>query len=177
MDIIEFFQHSAGKWFSQRTCQDLPGVKSVAGTTDLWLDALSSEDPEAIALCQEYGIDPAEALAGVRIRWENKPIDLEPKQSGSTVLVAISNGSQPTEGRLLRKSTTSDELPIQSRYIIGSDDVVTFIAESEDLYEEERIWYASDNLRLRTHVVKRSDGFSLASFYSEIRMGGTPKPS
>lgn len=175
MDIIEFFQHSAGKWFSQRTCQDLPAVKSVAGTTDLWLDALSSEDPEAIALCQEYGIDPAEALGGVRIRWENKPSDSEPKQSGSTLLVAIANGSQPNEGKLLRKSGTSEPFASQSRYIIGSDDVVTFIAESEELYEEERIWYASDNLRLRTHVVKRSDGFSLASFYSEIRMGGKPQ--
>jgi hypothetical protein len=58
---------------------------------------------------------------------------------------------------------------ISGRYITGSDDVLTLITESEDLYAEERLWYLIPNLRLRTSVVKRANGFTLASFCSEIR--------
>jgi hypothetical protein len=40
------------------------------------------------------------------------------------------------------------------------------------MYSEERLWFASPNLRLRTSILKRFGGFSMASFCSEIRMGG-----
>lgn len=172
MDIIEFFQHSAGKWFSQRTSQDLAAVKAIAGTTDLWIETLSLSDPEAIALCQQYAVDPTEALCSARIRWESKPTGSEPKQSGSTLLVALGDGAGSQEGQLLRKPANSETLPSVTRYAIGTDDVLTLIAESEQRYTEDRIWFASDNLRLRTSIVKQPDGFSIASFYSEIRMGG-----
>ena len=38
---------------------------------------------------------------------------------------------------------------------------------------EERLWFASPNLRMRVSVIKRSGSFSVTSFISEIRMGGT----
>jgi hypothetical protein len=39
------------------------------------------------------------------------------------------------------------------------------------MYSEERLWFASPNLRLRTSILKRFGGFSMASLSSEIRMG------
>ncbi|MEM1281081.1 MAG: phycobiliprotein lyase, partial [Cyanobacteria bacterium P01_H01_bin.152] len=32
-----------------------------------------------------------------------------------------------------------------------------------------RLWYMNPNLRMRTNLVKRADGFQMASFCSEIR--------
>ena len=41
------------------------------------------------------------------------------------------------------------------------------------MWSEERLWFASPNLRMRVSVLKRFGGFSMASFTSEIRMGST----
>ena len=89
------------------------------------------------------------------------------KQTGSTILVAIANPEKPNEGRLVVERT-----PVVGRYIMGTDDALTLITEHESLYLEERLWFASPNLRLRAIILKRSGGFSMTSFYSEIRMGG-----
>lgn len=178
MDIIEFFQHSVGKWFSQRTSQDLASEQSTAGTSDLWIETVSPSDPEVIKLCEQYRIDPSSALCGARVRWESKPNKInEPTQSGSTFLVPIGEGDRPTEGKLLHKPSAADPAPVLSRYIIGTDDALTLITESETRQIIERIWFASENLRMRTSIVKQPDGFSVASFYSEIRMGGTQPPA
>jgi hypothetical protein len=44
------------------------------------------------------------------------------------------------------------------------------------MYSEERLWFASPNLRLRTSILKRFGGFSMASLSSEIRLGVTQAP-
>ncbi len=90
------------------------------------------------------------------------------KQKGSTVLVPLANADNPSEGTLLRL-TGATEQAIPGRYELGDDEVLTLIAESDTIYAEERIWFASPNLRVRTSVLKQADGFSEASFCSEIR--------
>jgi hypothetical protein len=97
----------------------------------------------------------------------------EEKHIGSTVLVPIANPEQPNEGQLLREMGYAEKAPVAGRYIMGSDDALTLITEYETMYSEERLWFASPNLRLRTSILKRFGGFSMASFCSEIRMGGT----
>jgi len=171
MDIIKFFEQSAGKWFSQRTSQYLAETKSVADSTDLWIDSLDKNDPEVVQLCRDDKVDPAAVLCAVRVRWENKPLFNEPKQKGSTLLVAIGDAQS---GKLLSKvgPGMSDRGANISRFAIGHDDAVTIITESDALFAEERLWFAGDNLRLRTSTVKDESGYSLLSFCSEIRMGG-----
>ncbi|MFS8836524.1 phycobiliprotein lyase, partial [Synechococcus sp. WC101] len=49
--------------------------------------------------------------------------------------------------------------------------------EYEMTESEERIWFASPNLRLRASTVKRFGGFSMASFCSEVRkLSASPSP-
>jgi hypothetical protein len=175
MDIVEFFQLSSGKWFSHRTSHLFAGKRSEGGKSDVLVEMLPKTDPEVIQLCEQYGTDPALALCGSRITW-NGTIEEKEKQSGSTVLVAIADADTPNAGKLLRKTGTTENLSATGRYVIGSDDALTLVIEDGAISSEERLWFASPNLRLRTTILKQADGFSAASFCSEIRMGIT-KPA
>lgn len=172
MDIIEFFQQSAGKWFSQRSNHYLANPHLEAGKTDLWIEILASSDPAVIELCEQYRIEPSTALLGLHVKWDGTVGADQRKQAGSTVLVPIANPQNPKTGQLLQKTANQDS-PVTGRYILGNDDALTLITESPTMSVEERLWFESPNLRLRTSTIKRSDGFSLASFCSEIRMGVT----
>lgn len=173
MDIVEFFQLSNGKWFSQRS--NLAAKASSGGRSDLYIEALSATDPAVIQLCEQNHVDPSQALCGVRIRWDGSMEQEREKYSGSTVLVPIASSSQANEGTLLRANGSSEEV-VASRYIMGTDEALTLITESDSLYAEERVWFASPNLRLRTRILRQPDGVNMASFCSEIRMGVTKPP-
>ena len=173
MDITEFFQQSAGKWFSQRTDHHPSLQKIDAGKGNLQIDFLSQSDPEAIALCQEYSIDPSFLVCGNRITWDGT-IAIDPKkQVGSTILVAVAQGEDTRSGKILRALRSPQKQIVTGSYILGNDDILTLITEVETTYTEDRLWFASPNLRLRTSTCKQGDRVCSASLYSEIRMGLT----
>ena len=68
-------------------------------------------------------------------------------------------------GKLIRP----EDSRVYGRYVLAEDEALTLIFETDDIYAEERQWFASDNFRMRTIVVKYSDGKKQTSFYSEIR--------
>ncbi|MBD1904216.1 phycobiliprotein lyase [Funiculus sociatus GB2-A5] len=177
MDIQEFFQKSAGKWFSQRTSHHLAFKQAESGKSDIKIEMVTADDPEVIKLCQQYEVDPALAWGGARVTWDGTMEWDKEKHTGTTVLVPIADPDKPNEGKLLRDMGYAEKASVAGRYIIGSDEAMTLITEYETMYSEERIWFASPNLRLRSSILKRFGGFSMATFCSEIRMGGTqPKP-
>lgn len=173
MDIQEFFQMSAGKWFSQRTSHHLAFKQSESGKSDIRIEMLPIDDPEVIKLCLQYEIAPETTWGGARVTWDGTMEWDETKHAGSTVLVPVADPDKPNEGKLLREMGYAEKAPVAGRYIMGSDDALTLITEYESMYSEERLWFASPNLRLRTSILKRFGGFSMASFCSEIRMGVT----
>ena len=178
MDIIEFFQLSAGKWFSQRSVHDRAQTDLEIGKSNLVIDFLPQTDPEAIALCQKHQIDPGLALCGTRVSWDGSIGRQAEKHSGTTLLVAVADGDVPTSGKFLLSGNSPDRDLVTGRYIIGSDRVLTLIISSETTQIEERLWFASDNLRFRTSSCKPPSGFLVTSFCSEIRMGlRAPKPA
>ncbi len=171
MDINEFFQQSAGKWFSQRTSHYLNPPQLEAGRTDLWIEILSPDEPDVIQLCQQHRTDPSLPLISARVKWDGTVGTEQRKQVGSTVLVAIADAQNPQTGKLLQRSANQEA--VAGRYTFGSDGALTLTVESPTVQAQERIWFESANLRLRTSSVKRADGVSIASFCSEIRMGVT----
>ena len=173
MNIVEFFQQSAGKWFSQRTSHHLAFKQSESGKSDIVIEMVPSNDPEVVKLCEQYEIDPALALCGARVTWNGTMEWDEEKHTGSTVLVPVADPENPNEGKLLREMGYAEKAPVAGRYRMGGDEALTLITEYESMYSEERLWFASPNLRLRTSILKRFGGFSMATFCSEIRMGGT----
>ncbi|MDG2617912.1 phycobiliprotein lyase [Thermoleptolyngbya sichuanensis A183] len=172
MDIVEFFEQSSGKWFSQRTSHHLAFKQTESGKSDIVIDLLSKDDPAVIALCQQYEIDPALALCGARVTWDGTMEWDKEKHEGSTVIVPVADAEQPNEGKMLREQGYAEKAPVAGRYVMGDDNSLTLITEYETMYSEERLWFASPNLRLRTSILKRFGGFSMATFCSEIRMGG-----
>jgi hypothetical protein len=172
MDITEFFQQSAGKWFSQRTSHHLAFKQSESGKSDIRIEMLPQDAPEVIELCQQNEVDPALALCGARVTWDGTMEWDKEKHEGSSVLVPVADPDKPNEGKLLRDTGYAEKAPVAGRYVMGDDGSLTLITEYESMYSEERLWFASPNLRLRTSILKRFGGFSMATFCSEIRMGG-----
>ncbi len=170
MDIIEFFKLSVGEWFSQRTIHNLVSGELQAGKSEVNFEILEKTDPTIIKLCEQHQVDPSVTeLIGVKIKWNGTTNKEQVKDAGSTMLILIPNSDDPNQGRLLQDRGNGNSNQFNGRYIMGSDDVLTLITESEGLYAEERFWYLIPNLRLRTSVVKKPLGFTLASFCSEIR--------
>lgn len=177
MDIVEFFQLSSGKWFSQRTSHDLALKQSESGKSDFQVELLSKTDPAVIKLCEQYDVDPTLALCGARVMGDGSTSWGKEKQMGNTVLVPIADPHKSNEGKLLRAMGTAEKVPVAGHYVIGNDEALTLITENETMYLEERLWFASPNLRLRTSLFKRSGGFSTASFCTEIRKGVASPPA
>ncbi|MEA5594553.1 phycobiliprotein lyase [Rivularia sp. UHCC 0363] len=173
MNIEEFFELSAGKWFSHRTSHHLAFKQSEGGKSDIIIETLPADHPEVIKLCEQHQVEFNSGF-GARVTWNGTMEWDQEKHEGSTVLVAIPNLDNPMEGKLLREMGYAEKTPVAGTYKMGSDDALTLTTEYETMWSEERLWFASPNLRMRVGILKRFGGFSMASFTSEIRMGGTP---
>jgi hypothetical protein len=171
MNIEEFFELSAGKWFAHRTSKDLLGKTSAEGKSEIVIESLEPQHPEVIKLCEVYQINPQQAVCAAKFNW-NDITKINQKNTGSTVVVLIPNADNPDAGKFLHQ-IPSDGQPLPGRYKIGEDESLTLTIESEKIYSEERLWFASPNLRMRLSMTKHSNGHSTSAFTSEIRMGVT----
>ncbi len=178
MDVREFFELSAGKWFSQKTSHHLTLKQSELGKSDLVIDILASSDPQVIQLCQEVGIDSNLTGFGAKYAWKGTTkSDAQSlnttNQQGAAIAILVPDAPAARFGRLFRFVTEgATTAPVTAQYTLGDDDALNLVTDHEDRRSEERVWFESNNVRLRTTIVTHSNGESLASFYSEIRMGG-----
>jgi CpeS-like protein len=183
MTIQEFLKLSAGKWFSQRTSHQLTNQQSDHGSSDIVMETLAADHPEVLMICEQHQVDPSQASSGIQVTSQTAQQWNAPKNaistSTTTLLVpitAIGQGiiatADDVTGQLLW-TTNRQQMPL-GKFMMGADDALTLLLANQSMQIEERIWFASPNLRLRTSVQKSSAGWSLASFCSEIRMGGQP---
>ena len=175
MDINEFCTTFTGKWFSQRTTHDLQQKTSFLAKSDLWVDPTDSDDPVIQSLCQRYGVAPDQVVIALKLRWE-AIIAASPKKELGTGAIALLKGDVPNQGPVLSDTTsTGMTQPVPGTYTLGDDDALTFVLPLPDGDITERMWFASPNLRMRTSTVTENGEPTVASFCSEIRMGGGPK--
>ncbi len=168
MDIKEFLELSAGKWFSQRTRYYLDRDKAENSKSDIIIDILSEGNPELIQLCQQNQIDTKSIVVGKKVSWDNAVDWGKTKDKGSAIVIFLFDSDNLTTGKLLRSDHSKPKL-IPGHYVFGKDEALSLIVEEEHFYFEERIWFASPNLRLRTTVFKHNNGSNTTAFYSEIR--------
>jgi phycoerythrin-associated linker protein len=169
MDIKEFVALSEGKWFSQRTSYYFDNDKAENSKADITIEIIDREDGDLIQLCQDSKISANGDLKATKISWDNSVDWGKPKQTGSSKLVLIPDSDNAGVGKLIGSIALPGKTSQVGRYILGDDEALTLIVEDGTTYFEERQWFASPNLRLRTTVSKNADGVTQTSFYSEIR--------
>jgi hypothetical protein len=173
MDIQSFFQSCSGKWVSQRTTHDLIAQGNQSGRSDLWGEILEAGHAEVVALCRQLNLDPSHAICGLQIRW-SEAADLyqsrfKPRDEGSALLVPMVDLDASNAGQLLRSLNGAS--PKVGTYSLGTDEALTLRFKEDNVLSEERIWFASPNLRLRSSSIRQGEVVGITTFCSEIRMG------
>lgn len=170
MDIVSFVETLAGKWFSQRTTHYLASQTSQAGQSNLWIEVLSAMDASLVQLCEAQGQDPSHIACGLKIDQDSRMDGDTGNTQRTTVMVML----QPTaEGKGLLLQATPKEPVAQGEYGLDNE-VLTLTTQTPNGTVQERLWFVNPNLRMRTSVLKAGDTEQMASFCSEIRMGGAP---
>ncbi|NER80127.1 MAG: phycobiliprotein lyase [Leptolyngbya sp. SIO1D8] len=168
MDIVNFFEKVEGIWFSQRTTHFAPGLPSQTAQSTLHITRLTADDPCISSLCQQFSADPGQTVFALCIQQEAKASlysATTSKAQSTTVLVGLKS-DQTEQGAFF--SQTEQE-PATTGYYQLEDEVLMLTTETEEIISEERLWFMNPNLRLRTSLLKRADGFQMASFCSEVR--------
>ena len=166
MDIKEFMTLCAGNWFSQRTNYQVETEKTESNKANLSIVLIPTDDSRISQLCLQNHLDPQSSLGGLHHSWDSSVDWRSPKQSGSSMVILLADRDNPQMGKIISNAANQN---ILGKYVLGNDSALTLIFETNEKYVEERIWFASDNLRLRTTVTKNEDGTMDTLFYSEIR--------
>ncbi|MCU0536260.1 MAG: phycobiliprotein lyase [Hydrococcus sp. Prado102] len=172
MDIVKFVKLSLGRWRSQRSAHHLAFAHFEAVTSTIDIVALAQDNPEVVNLCQSYQIDPKLAISPFRMSWEGESDwDEQEVLKGTTVLVPIPDSNTPNKGCLLRDQGYAETIPAVGNYTITEDGTFILQTQYDRATAEEKIWFATPNLRLRVSLIKTSEGTGVvtASFSSEIR--------
>ncbi len=169
MNLQKFLDLSAGKWFSQRTNYFLDQNKSVSSKADITIELLQSDDSQALKLCQKHHLDSSLIVGGTIQSWDNSVDWGKTKQVGSATILLVGDHERDNTGKLTGKLIRPEDAEVYGHYVLGKDEALTLIIETDEIYAEERQWFGSDNFKMRTVVVKYSNGKKQTSFYSEIR--------
>ena len=176
MNSQEFFKLFEGQWVSQRTHHHILTEETKASKADLWIEALEAQSEQVTRICTDANLDPQQVIGSFEITWKGTLSDGK-TQLGSTVMIAIADAPNANQGHLISQpSQGSAQL---GRFELGEDEVMTFTVETDQGTTSERIWYASENLRIRSNTLQKPGvDSSDANFCSEIRRVGKmlPKP-
>ncbi|NJM00343.1 MAG: phycobiliprotein lyase [Synechococcaceae cyanobacterium SM2_3_2] len=175
--VMDFFRQSEGQWMTQRTSHHLAFRQSENGRSTLLISVLEIDDPKVVSTCQMHEVDPSLAAGGARVRWNGEQDWDNDEYKGDVILVPLPDPGDPSRGRLLRDQGYAEKVPVIGHYRMEPDGAMILTTAYEMTESEERLWFASPNLRLRTSVVKRFGGFSMASFCSEIRKLSPTEPT
>lgn len=161
MDIEAFLELCAGKWFSQRTSYHLGQEKAESSKTEIRIERLSPTDAEVLGICEYNQIDPNTTLGGTKAGWDN------PATSATLILIPDTGNTQG--GEVLQARDGNLKQVVAGSYLLGQDEALILKLERDGTCWEERLWFASPNLRLRASLIQWEDGRTATAFYSEIR--------
>jgi hypothetical protein len=163
MDIKTFMEQCVGKWFAQRTCYQLTENHSESAKAEVTIAWLAPDAAPVQSLCAKTAIAPETVWGGLDIQWDNSVDSGQPKQVGSTVMALAAPEPHSPTGQLLRA-----DLAVGT-YALGADQALTLTVQDGSHHYEERIWFASENLRFRTVTIQTDGVICQTAFYSEIR--------
>ncbi len=177
MNVMEFFQQSAGQWQSQRTTHHLPFRRAELGGSNISVEALPADNEKVVEICKLHDVDPSSAVGGAYVQWNGEMAwDKEDENhQGSTVFALVPDADNPQQGDLLRERGYAEIVPVIGRFEMDSENGLVLTTEYETMSSIERFWFPNPDLRMRTSVVKRFGGLSTASFCAESRVETVPE--
>ncbi len=172
MDVMEFFQHSAGRWRSKRTTHHLAFRRSEMGESEIEVKALDAKDPQVIALCELHQVDANLAVGGCHVTWAaSMGWDQEGENhEGQTIFALVPDPDRRDRGQLLRDRGYAEIVAVNGKYQMDGDDGLVLTTDYDIMSSIERFWFPSPNVRVRSSTVKRMGGFSTATFCTETRV-------
>lgn len=167
--MMEFFQKSAGVWFTQRTVHHFDMVADESGESKLHVQVVAASDPKIQQVCEPQGIDPAIAAGGASFMWQPHQAGSEPNPDQAAVLVDVPDDDTGRSGRLLRNQGYVEKIPVVSRYWFGQDGILTIDTDYDNNQGQERCWFITDDFRVRVSTVRMMNGVYLMTYCSERR--------
>ena len=172
MDIAKFVQLSLGCWRSQRSAHHLAFRHFEEVISTIEIEHLEHEDSAVIDLCKTHQIDPKLASSPFKMSWSGESDWNEDEVlEGSTILVPIPDRDNHAKGRLLREQGYAETVSSIGDYHFNEDGTFILVTKYDRAAAEEKIWFATPNLRFRVSLIRTNDGqgVTTASFSSEIR--------
>ncbi len=173
IDIDTFVARSLGKWRSQRSAHHLAFAHFEEIRSVIEIESLDKRDPAVLALCESQGIDAATIATPFKMSWEGETDwDEDDVLKGQTILVPVPSLEVANSGKLLRDQGYAETIPAAGDYTLMPDGTFMLTTGYDRAAAEEKIWFASDNLRFRVSLIKTSDGkgVTTASLSSEVRI-------
>lgn len=167
MDLPEFLHLCAGNWFSQRTRYAFGSQTVESHKSEVVVEVSSELEPGlSAALTAEGHGNPADLLV-LKLSWDTASDWGKPKKTGLVYSVFLPDS--PSAGRLWRAPLPGQQTGFSGVYELGEDEGLAYTLASGGVKTEERLWFASPNLRLRTCLIHQGAGVTHSAFYSEIR--------
>lgn len=170
MDIATFVERSLGEWRSQRSAHHLAFAHFEEVRSTITIEPLTLDTPGVLELCQRYKVAPETVVSPFKMSWEGESDwDEDETIEGSTILVPVPDSA--ITGKLLREQGYAETVESAGSYCLTDDGTFILTTAYDRAAAEEKIWFATPNLRFRVSLIKTSNGkgVTTASFSSEVR--------
>ena len=173
MNIDQFVAKSIGLWRSMRSGHSLAFQQFEDVLSTICISATQENDPEIIKfLSSNKEAKSSKISSPFKMTWQAESdwnIEQEAVSSGSCILIPLPVSSNA--GLLFRSKGYAEEESAISEYLFLGDGTFILKTQYGQSIAEERIWFASDNLRCRSSIIKTSSGTGIlqTSFASEVR--------
>lgn len=159
-----------GEWRSQRSSHNLAWTQFEAVTSEIQILGLTSQDEEVKALCEQNKVQGSEVATALKMTWEGESDWNDDEVLAGEAVMAVVKDSERT-GRLLRSVGYAETIPAVGEWEMTDEGVFVLRTFYEAAAAEERIWFATPNLRMRVSQIRTSSGAGVvtASFSTEIR--------
>ncbi len=170
ISISDFVERSLGTWHSKRSGHNLAfrHVEEVESTIEIIAEPHDSA--ELIQLLESNEVESQAITNPFRMSWRgSSDWDESEVSAGECLLVPVPDDAR--SGRLLRSIGYTEEIPAVGHYRLGDDGAFTLFTPYQGSSAEERIWFATKDVRLRVSMMRTQGGQGIvqASFSSEIR--------
>ena len=178
MNIEQFVEQSAGEWRSMRSGHSLAFQQFEEVLSVVEINPLKADDSAVVEFINAQGIAGEKIKAPFAMKWEAEsdwePDDPTAVSAGHCILIPFQ--IDHSHGQIIRSVGYAEAEQAITDYSFSSDGTLVLRTVYGQSIAEERIWFASDNVRCRSSVLKTSEGSGIlqTSFASEVRKISKP---